>query len=171
MTWGLLVSDRRLARGRVNLPSESPVVIDINRIDGLGDFRSFSRNHRSRMRRSSRSRSRMRQRDRVPACDIRRAGQIGAAAVSPIAQIDDADIPNIAHLPVRAALAPLWHAAGVAARFACGAVASVRATTPAGLDAAADGVAFVAGGAGARGAATDTVRLGFAVVGAGTALC
>ncbi len=113
----------------------------------------------------------MRQSDCVSACDIRRAGQIGAAAVSPIAQIDDADIPNIAHLPVGAALTPVWHAARVAARLACGAVSSVRATTAAGLDAAADGVAFVAAGAGARGAATDTVRLGFAVDRAGTALC
>lgn len=170
MTWGPLVPDQRLARERVNIPSEGPVVVDIARIDGLGYSGSFSRN-RNRTRRSSRNRSRMRQRNRVSTFNIRCAGKIGTASISPIAQIDDADIPNIAHLPVRAALSPVGHAAGVAARLACGAVSPVRATTAAGLDAAADGVAFVAGGAGARGAATDTVRLGFAIVGAGTALC
>ena len=53
MTWGLLVPDRRLARERVNIPSEGPVVIDINRIDGLGDSRSFSRNSRSLSRNRS----------------------------------------------------------------------------------------------------------------------
>lgn len=112
----------------------------------------------------------MRQSDRAPAFHIRCTAQISAAAVPPIAQINNADIPHIAHLPVRAALSPVWHAAGVAARVSCLAVSPVRATAPAGLDAAADGVALEAAGADARGAAADAVRLGFAVGRAGTAL-
>ena len=160
-TWRMLVQERGLARESVSIPSKCPVVIAVLHVVDrrAGDPRSCSR-----------LRSRRRQWNCAAAIDICRAAQIGTAAVSPSSRIDDADIPSIANLSVRAALSPVWRAAICAALVAFDTVAPVRAAGPPNLDAAADGVVGVAAGTGACGTATDAVRLGQAVRRAGTAL-
>ena len=98
----MLVQERGIRRERDSIPGEGPVVVGINRIvyGRAGNPGSFSR-----------LRSRRRQCDGAAAVDIRRAAQIGTAAVSPRPFIDDTDVPRIADLPVRAAFPPVWRAA------------------------------------------------------------
>lgn len=158
--------ERGITQEKDPIPSDCPVVVNIYLvIDSSRDFRSLGRR-----RGFSRHWGRRSQRDRDAVVDIRRAAKISAAAVLPSPSTDNADIPSIADLPVRAALSPHWRAAVCAALVACKTVAPVRATGSPPLNAAAEGVAGVSAGTGTGGATTNAVGIGPAVNTARTAL-